>query len=223
MSHFPSDRSDPVSDPDFSTLWSALRAPGFADELVGGRSTVAMLIARGSVTAGPVQARRSRLSNGVRVRIAAVGLAAAFAASSGLTYAGALPGAAQPLASTVLARVGVTVPGHHENAGTHPDRQRGSASATSVSHPSPNHGTDVSTLARSTTLTGRAKGMAIAAAASDGRSVAGQANAAARSGGHSTSGQQTAATKSGGRSSQGQGHRPSRVPTAPHPQHPASH
>jgi hypothetical protein len=204
MSHFTSDRSDPVFDPDLSDLWSSLRVPGFDDELAGGRSVVATIIAHGSATTGRVHGRRSRGFGGLRVKIATVGLAAAFAASCGLAYAGDLPGAAQPLAATMLARVGISVTGANSHAGTHPATRGKSAHAGEESgHGSTSavHGRTVATLARTTTATGRSKGALIAATASAGRSTKGQDTAATRSGGRSTTGQSVAAGHSGSHTS----------------------
>jgi hypothetical protein len=166
-----------------------------------------------------------------RVSFAVALSGAALAAMSGMAHAGTLPGAAQSVASDMLSTLGVNVPGRNDHAGTHPDARGTSGAAGSAAS-----GSDVSTLARTTTATGRDKGAAISMLASDGKSHAGslpsqvadgQAAATATgdsavttpnsggtgtadeaSSGASDQGTTTADTNSGGHSIAGSGNRP---------------
>jgi hypothetical protein len=152
-----------------------------------------------------------------RPRITAAFVAAALACSAGLASAGALPGAAQAIASAMLAKVGISVPSPNENAGTHP-----SVRGSSISTPSnAGTGSGISDLARTTDLSGVEKGAAISSVASDGKSQAGQhgsgsapvttpnsggtGTADTASGGASATGTATANTASGGHSTAGSG------------------
>jgi hypothetical protein len=170
-----------------ASLMDALRVPGLDHEFSDQAQTVAAFTAalRAADTVdrprrGPVRSRRSRFA----LTLALSG--AALVATSGLAYAGALPGAAQDTAKGVLAGLGVTVPGPNQHAGTHPDSRGNSAAA-------PGHaangatgrvaigdtssgkgkGAAISTLARTTTAAGRDKGAVISTAASGGKSHAG--------------------------------------------------
>jgi hypothetical protein len=168
-------------------LMDALRAPGLDHELSDQARSVAAFTAALSAAdsvdrprRGPVKSRRSRFA----LSLALSG--AALVATSGLAYAGALPGAAQDTAKGVLAGLGVTVPGPNQHAGTHPDTRGNSAAAPGRAATS-DTGTDVtgdtssgkgkgaaiSTLARTTTATGRDKGAIISSTASGGKSHAG--------------------------------------------------
>jgi hypothetical protein len=112
-----------------------------------------------------------------RARLVAAALATALAATAGLASAGSLPGAAQDVASEVLAKLGVSVPGPNDSAGTHPDVRGSSATAPSAER----KGQEISELARTTEATGVEKGAAVSTAASDGKSRAGQAAAGSNS------------------------------------------
>jgi hypothetical protein len=161
-------------------------------------------------------------------------VAAALACSASLASAGALPGAAQDVASSMLAKVGISVPGPNDNAGTHPD-ERGTSST--ITHATPDStagkGAEISELARTTELTGVDKGAAISAAASDGKSHAGQHSSASAgaasvdtpngggtgtpdtaSGGNSSPGTSKADTASNSHSSAGSGNASSGQDTA---------
>jgi hypothetical protein len=153
-----------------------------------------------------------------RPRVTAVLVAAALACTIGLASASALPGAAQDIASEMLAKVGISVSGPNDNAGTHPD-VRGKLAVT------PSHagkGSDISDLATTTELSGVDKGAAISSSASEGKSHAGThgggsgasapvatpnsggtGTADTASDGKSTAGTGTANTASGGHSSAG--------------------
>jgi hypothetical protein len=154
-----------------------------------------------------------------RPRVSAAAIAAALACSAGLASAGALPGAAQDVASAMLAKVGISVPGSNESAGDHPNVRGSSADTSDVAN-----GSGISDLATTTELTGVNKGAAISSAASDGKSQAGQHGSASgesapldtpngggtgtadtASGGKSSNGSSTADTASGGASSAGSG------------------
>jgi hypothetical protein len=115
--------------------------------------------------------RRSRMSFALsRRRVTAALVAAGLACSAGLASAGALPGAAQGIASDMLAKVGITVPDPNEHAGDHP-----AVRGTSADDPATTgKGSDISDLATTTELSGVEKGAAISTAASNGKSQAGQ-------------------------------------------------
>jgi hypothetical protein len=155
-----------------------------------------------------------------RPRMTAVLVAAVLACTVGLASASALPGAAQEIASEMLAKVGISVSGPNDNAGTHPD-VRGNSTVTPSDA---GKGSEISDLARTTELSGIDKGAAISGAASDGKSKAGTqgggsgasapvatpnsggtGTADIASGGKSSTGTGTAGTASGGHSSSGSG------------------
>jgi hypothetical protein len=155
-----------------------------------------------------------------RPRITAALVAAALACTIGLASASALPGAAQDIASAMLAKVGISVSGPNDNAGTHPN-VRGTSTVTPSDA---GKGSDISDLVTTTELSGLEKGAAISSAASDGKSRAGTQGSAsgssapvatpnsggtgtadAASGGKSSTGTGTADTASGGHSSAGSG------------------
>ena len=80
-----------------------------------------------------------------RLWLVSVLAVAMLTATSGLAYAGSLPAIAQEAARSTMARVGIDVPGPNEHARPASD------------HPTHNHGSHVSGVARTTT-TGRDKG-----------------------------------------------------------------
>jgi hypothetical protein len=158
-----------------------------------------------------------------RPRLTAAVVAAAFAASVGMASAGSLPGAAQDVASEMLAKVGITVPGANDSAGTHPD-VRGNSTSVPIAPADSGKGAEISELATTTDLTGVEKGAAISTAASGGKSQAGQhgsvsgtsapvetpnsggtGTADTASGGKSSAGTATANAASGGKSAAGSG------------------
>ena len=152
-----------------------------------------------------------------RPRISAAFVAVTLACTAGLASAGSLPGAAQDIASSMLAKVGISVPGPNEHAGTHPSVRGSSSDASSDAVTR----SDIAELATTTDLTGVDKGAAISSAASDGKSQAGQHGSApvlvdtpngggtgtanTASGGKSSQGTSTADAASGGASSAGSG------------------
>jgi hypothetical protein len=107
-----------------------------------------------------------------RPRVAIAALVAALAATAGMASAGSLPGAAQDLASDILAKLGISVPGPNEHAGGNADVRGKSGSAPSTSDRG--KGSDISELATTTDLSGVDKGAAISDAASEGKSRAGE-------------------------------------------------
>jgi hypothetical protein len=161
-----------------------------------------------------------------RPRVTVAVVAAAFAASVGMASAGSLPGAAQDVASEMLAKVGITVPGANDNAGTHPD-VRGDSTSVPTAPADAGKGAELSELATTTDLAGVEKGAAVSTAASGGNSQAGQhgstsaadsasapvetpnsggtGTADTASDGKSTTGTATANTASGGKSAAGSG------------------
>jgi len=147
----------------------ALRQLAMSSELASEPVLVAA-ISRSVVAHQPEPKRRSRTMTltGFRVSFAVALSGAVLAAMSGMAYAGTLPGAAQSVASDMLSALGVSVPGHNDHAGTYPDVRGTSGTAGSAAS-----GSAISTLARTTTATGRDKGAAISTLASDGKSHAG--------------------------------------------------
>jgi hypothetical protein len=159
--------------------------------------------------------RRSTLH---RFKLAGAAVASALACTTGLAFAGSLPGAAQDIASSMLSKVGVTVPGPNGQAGTHPTVRgssppevavRGDTEATdnAAAENGEGKGAEISDLATTTELTGVEKGAAISTLASGGKSQAGQQGEATAD--HSTEtggasdGAATADEASGGHSSAG--------------------
>jgi hypothetical protein len=176
---------------------------------------------------------RRRRSGVPRLKLAAAFAVVALAGTTSLAVAGSLPGAAQDIASTMLAKVGVSVPGPNENAGEHPN-VRGQSGGAAVEPASSGKGGQISDLATTTDLTGVEKGAAISSVASGGKSHAGHNGQASThsapvptpnpggtgtadtaSGGNSATGTATANTASDGHSAEGsansatgQSHRP---------------
>jgi hypothetical protein len=216
-------------------LLDAASAEASSEELAREPETVAAMAAalRSRVRLNAASARRSFMPFAFsRPRLTAAVLVAAFAASGGMASAGSLPGAAQDVASEMLAKVGITVSGSNDTAGTRPDVRGNSASVPS-GPADVGKGSDISELATTTELTGVEKGAAISTAASGGKSRAGQHGPASgagapvetpnsggtgtadtASGGKSSTGTSTANTASGGKSSAGSGNASSGQETA---------
>ncbi len=172
---------------------------------------VAAMAAR--VTSGAVHPRRQGMRSDskrtfARAKLVAVLVAGSLVAMTGLAFAGVLPGPAQRIASNVLSKIGITVPGPDDHAGT----PLGGPSP-SVAVPTPTlhgKGAGISNLARTTPAKGVNKGAVISTAASNGKSQAGQHGQATShpspappAGG--SGGSTTGATHSGGHSSEGSG------------------
>jgi hypothetical protein len=147
------------------------------DDLAMARFVAAARMSRETTT-------RSRRSSLHRVKPIAALVTIALTCTAGLALAGTLPGAAQDVASEMLAKVGVDVPGPNDNAGTHPSvRGQSDVSDDSTNHvnrpedagsPGSGKGAEISTLATTTDLEGVDKGAAISTLASGGQSQAGQ-------------------------------------------------
>ena len=186
-------------------LLESAAAEPTADELSRETEVVAMVAAavRSSSSIHSVSRRFFKPFALSRPRITAAFVAVSLACTAGLASAGSLPGAAQDIASSMLAKVGISVPGPDEHAGTHPSVRGSSSDASSDA----STGSEIGELATTTDLTGIDKGAAISSAASDGKSQAGQHGSA--SGGSApvdtpnSGGTGTADTASGGKSSQG--------------------
>lgn len=173
-----------------------------------------------AVRSSQVQTRTSRRRTILpRIKLAAGIAFAGLLATTSLAFAGSLPGAAQDIASTMLAKAGVTVPGPDENAGDHPNTRGTSPESTvPVTPTSAGKGSEISDLATSD-LSGLEKGAAVSTAASGGKSKAGGDHAApvetpnaggtatadTASGGASSAGTTEADDASGGHSSAGSG------------------
>jgi hypothetical protein len=207
-------------------LLVAAAAEASSEELARAPETVAAMKAapRTPVHRNIASSRRSFMPLALsRPRLAAAVVAAAFAASVGMASAGSLPGAAQDVASEMLAKVGITVPGANDSAGTHPD-VRGSSTSVPSASADAGKGAEISELATTTDLAGVEKGAAISTAASGGKSQAGQHGSASAtaapvetpnsggtgtadtaSGGKSAAGTATANAASGGKSAAGSG------------------
>jgi hypothetical protein len=204
-------------------LLESAAAEPTADELAHETEVVAMVAraVRSSSSIRSLSPRKSLIPFALsRPRIAAAFVAVTLACTAGLASAGSLPGAAQDIASTMLAKVGISVPGPNEHAGTHPSVRGSSSDAFSDAVTR----SDIAELATTTDLTGVDKGAAISGAASEGKSQAGQHGSASggsapvdtpnsggtgtadtASGGKSSQGTSTAGTASGGASSAGSG------------------
>jgi hypothetical protein len=188
----------------------AVSAEPSPEELARETETVGIVAAavRSSLEARSQSPRRSFVPFALsRPRVTAALVAATLACSASLASAGALPGAAQDVASSMLSKLGVSVPGANENAGTHPDERGTSSPSTPTSESTAGKGAEISELARTTELTGVDKGAAVSTEASNGKSHAGQHSSA--SGGATSAdmpnsgGTGTADTASGGKSSKG--------------------
>jgi len=214
-------------------LFEAASAEASNEELAREAETVAAMAAalHPRISRNAASSRRAYMPVALsRPRLTAAFLAAAFATSGGMAFAGSLPGAAQDVASEMLAKVGITVPGPNDAAGTHRDDRGNSVSVPGVPADA-GKGAEISELATTTELTGVEKGAAISAAASGGKSRAGQHGSAlgaavetpnsggtdtadTASGGHSSTGTSTANTASGGNSGSGSGNASSGQETA---------
>jgi hypothetical protein len=174
----------------------AASAPPTAAELARqGRAVAeaaAAVPARPTRTVVPPTRRSVMRPRFVRAKIVGIVVAGTLIGTTGLAAAGVLPDAAQNAASTVLAKIGVSVP---------------SVDPTGVQHPA-STGEQISNIATTTTATGEAKGALISSIASGGMSRAGQSHGSAGSGSAPVTvpnrgGAGTADTASGGASSSG--------------------
>jgi hypothetical protein len=182
-------------------------ASSLGDEIALDDGLIAVLAdtVRSSPTPKTTSPRRSIVP---RLKLAAALTGALLVGTAGLAVAGSLPGAAQDVASEMLAKVGITAPGPNTSAGDHPNT-RGSSEQTSVTTASSGKGTEISGLATSD-LKGLDKGAAVSSAASEGKSRAGEEQAAPEETSApvetpNSGGTGTADTASGGRSTTGSG------------------
>jgi hypothetical protein len=162
-------------------LLDAASSEAGADELEHeSEGVVAFALAvRSSELAHSVSPRRSAMPLTLsRARLVAAALAAALVTTTGLASAGSLPGAAQDVASEMLAKLGVSVPGPNDHAGTRPDGL-GSSGAASAAPSGEGKGSEISELARTTDARGVEEGAVVSTAASEGKSQAGQHGSAA--------------------------------------------
>ena len=192
--------------PGYARLCSLLAPEPPANDVVADADFVAMLAA--TVRSSPTMERRPRRSIMPRIKLAAALAVTALLGTTGLAFGGSLPGAAQDIASEMLAKVGVSVPGPNSNAGDHPSTRGSSSEHTGTTPTSSGKGSEITDIARSD-LSGLDKGAAVSTAASDGKSRAGQEHGAA-AGDHgaavttpNTGGTGTADTASAGRSTDG--------------------
>jgi hypothetical protein len=156
-----------------ATLLAAVADSPAADDFPRESETVGLLAAVVR-TSQPKTTGPRRRSIVHRLRLATAFATLALAATTGLAFAGSLPAAAQDVASTMLAKVGVTVPaGPNSNAGDHPNVRGKSSDAPPVTSSNSVKGGEISDLATSTDLTGVDKGAAISTLASGGQSQAG--------------------------------------------------
>jgi hypothetical protein len=193
-------------------LLDAASADAAGDQLEHESEGVAAfaLAVRSSAAANSVSPRRFTMPLALsRARLVAAALAAALVTTTGLAAAGSLPGAAQDVASEMLAKLGVSVPGPNDHAGTNPD-ERGSSGTAPTAPSAEGKGNEISEIARTTEATGIEKGAVVSAAASEGKSQAGQqgsgsgaGNGSAPATGSNGGGTGTANTASGGQSSAG--------------------
>jgi hypothetical protein len=141
-------------------------------------SEVLVSVLASTVRSSPVEKRRPpRRRILPRIKLAAALTFAVLVGTTSLAFAGSLPGAAQDIASAMLAKAGVSVPGPNSNAGDHPNTRGSSGSNTTVTPTSAGKGSEISDLATSD-LHGLEKGAAVSTAASGGTSRAGQDHAA---------------------------------------------
>jgi hypothetical protein len=169
-----------------AVVLSAAAGERVGDELRREEETLAVVaeIVRASLAERPRLPRRSFVP---RLRLATALVTVALAGTTGLALAGGLPGGAQDVASTMLAKVGVSVDGPNSHAGDHPNvRGKSSESESTAAEDdstssegastssASGKGAEISALATSTDLRGVAKGAAISTLASGGKSQAGQ-------------------------------------------------
>ena len=112
-----------------AAMVAGLTAAPTAEELHGERQAVTTIARQARAKSAAHRSTRATRHPRRKTRTAAFVLACSATLLAGLGAAGALPGAAQTVASDVLASVGVTTPGPDANAGTHPD-QRGDSGST---------------------------------------------------------------------------------------------
>ena len=194
-------------------ILDALRSLPLAEEVEGEGAAVTRITAAIAAAGLSFPARRSVVRHRPRLSLTIALATGVLALTSGLAFAGQLPGAAQDTAHSMLAKVGISVPGPNTHAGTHPD-VRGTSSTPSVADQGTSgtpptgagkggngKGKTISALAHTTPATGRDKGAVISTAASGGKSHAG--HPPGQSGAANKHGGSTAGSASGGASHAG--------------------
>ena len=168
-----------------ASLFQAAGAPPTPAELLQEEQAVAAAARVGAQptrSAIPATRRSTVRSRFFRVKVVGLVVAGTILGTTGLAAAGVLPDAAQNAASTVLSKVGISVPAADE-------------------HPA-STGTDISGIATTTDVTGVDKGAEISSTASGGVSQAGL-NGSAPVTTPNTGGTTTADTASGGAADSG--------------------
>jgi hypothetical protein len=157
-------------------LLDAASAGGTAEELEHESEALvafALALRSSEPTASVPHLRLSVPSTPTRARIVTVALAAALATTAGMVSAGALPGAAQGVASQLLDKLGVSIPGSNDRAGTSPD-DRGRSGTAHSAPPAAGEVGEASQHARTSKATGVKRTAIISTTPSKGRSQAGQ-------------------------------------------------
>ena len=170
---------------------AARRGPAEPGELTGESAAVAAFAAVGPQPVKADLKGSGWLRSRTRLKVAVATFVGGLTMTTGLAAAGALPGAAQSIASEALERVGISVPNPSDKAGDHPDTRGSSADNAPTEAPDSSttesgdsgpkadtHGAEVSNTARTTDAEGRAKGAEVSGVASDGKSQAGQGQGA---------------------------------------------
>jgi hypothetical protein len=176
-----------------AAMFRELTAAPTAAERAGERQAVTAIIRRLHETAAsPPPEPRSQMNRKRRFQVAGATLVGSAVLFAGLGAAGALPGAAQNVASDVLATVGVSTPSGSPDthAGTHPDERGRSGGAAAddatttetggiagtggadATGGTSGKGSTVSSLAQDPSTTGVEKGAAVASEASNDQSEA---------------------------------------------------
>lgn len=169
-------------------LLTGLTAAPTAVELEGEHLAVTTIARRLEAAASSRSEQHSKARVGRRIRVAGAALVGAATLFAGLGAAGALPGAAQSVASNMLGSLGISARSPDSHAGTHPDGRgqsgtSGAGGATSTpgagaGAASSGKGTTISGLAHDDSTTGVDKGAAVSSAASNDTSQAGDHGAA---------------------------------------------
>ncbi|MGH3012287.1 MAG: hypothetical protein ACRDMY_10705 [Gaiellaceae bacterium] len=163
----------PPSYADLARLLDAASAEPSADELGRETEVVAMMAAEVCMSSGndtPSPGTHPASSYFSRARIAAALVAVGLVCGTGLAWAGALPGPAQDIASSVLDKVSISVPADKDGLGARPNGRRAGTDMPL----SPVKSGESSRLAKTIAGTGGAHGPAASAAARDKKSRAGQ-------------------------------------------------
>jgi hypothetical protein len=103
-------------------LMKALTAPSMESELLRQEQTIAVMkdvLSTRPARSGGAHRRIYRMSTFMKLRLIAATVAALLVIGTGLAFAGSLPAGAQKVASGVLSKVGITVPGRDSHANSH--------------------------------------------------------------------------------------------------------